>query len=274
MWWLPGIFRDVTLLERPPAAIDDVFVHADYDHVTGSGTLRVECATGAARASVPELGIRDLATGEPRDHPASSRGRPRCPGCTTATLVAVPGETVELADRLPDGRDRRRACCTVNGRPMFFRGVNRHEHDPDAAAARSTVDTMRQRPGADEAAQHQRGPDRALSAASRVPRPVRRARAVGRSTSATSRPTGSSTPTGAGNPADDPDWAPMHARPDAADGRARQEPPERDHLVAGQRELPRPRTSARWRRGPASAIPAGRVLRAGPQLRSSPTSTA
>src|ERR1700754_2368202 len=35
MWWLSGIFRDVTLIARPAAAIDDVFVHADYDHVSG-----------------------------------------------------------------------------------------------------------------------------------------------------------------------------------------------------------------------------------------------
>ena len=50
MWWLSGIFRDVTLLARPrTAAIDDVFVHADYDHVTGSGRLRVD-VPGVGRA--------------------------------------------------------------------------------------------------------------------------------------------------------------------------------------------------------------------------------
>ena len=41
MWWLPGIFRDVTLQARPQDGIDDVFVHAGYDPGTGEGTLRV-----------------------------------------------------------------------------------------------------------------------------------------------------------------------------------------------------------------------------------------
>ena len=49
MWWLPGIFRDVELLERPAGAIDDHFVHADYDSVTGIGTLRVEASTDGRR---------------------------------------------------------------------------------------------------------------------------------------------------------------------------------------------------------------------------------
>ena len=31
MWWLPGIFRDVTLIARPADGVDDVWVHADYD---------------------------------------------------------------------------------------------------------------------------------------------------------------------------------------------------------------------------------------------------
>ncbi|MCU1598892.1 MAG: lacZ, partial [Glaciihabitans sp.] len=41
MWWMSGIFRDVTLLSRPSKSIDDFFVHADYDHVSGEGTLLV-----------------------------------------------------------------------------------------------------------------------------------------------------------------------------------------------------------------------------------------
>ena len=61
MWWLSGIFRDVTLLARPAtAAIDDVFVHADYDHVTGAGRLRVDVPGVDARVTVPELGIAAL----------------------------------------------------------------------------------------------------------------------------------------------------------------------------------------------------------------------
>ena len=67
MWWLPGIFREVELIERPPGAIDDHTVHADYDHATGLGTLRVE-ASAAAVVEVPELGIR-MAAGETAEVP-------------------------------------------------------------------------------------------------------------------------------------------------------------------------------------------------------------
>ena len=38
MWWLSGIFREVTVFPTP--TIEDVFVHADYED--GTGTLRVE----------------------------------------------------------------------------------------------------------------------------------------------------------------------------------------------------------------------------------------
>ena len=37
MWWLSGIFREVTLLAGPRTALDDVFVHAGYDHVDRRG---------------------------------------------------------------------------------------------------------------------------------------------------------------------------------------------------------------------------------------------
>src|SRR4051794_16126399 len=62
MWWLSGIFREVALIQRPAHPLEDVFVHADYDHVTGAGRLRVD-ASAPARVLVPELGV-DAAAGE------------------------------------------------------------------------------------------------------------------------------------------------------------------------------------------------------------------
>src|SRR5919202_4348315 len=41
MWWLSGIFRSVELLARPDGGLPDVDVRADYDSVTGAGTLQV-----------------------------------------------------------------------------------------------------------------------------------------------------------------------------------------------------------------------------------------
>lgn len=126
MWWLPGIFRDVELLSRPAGGIDDHFVRADYDAATGLGTLRVDASTEAV-VEIPELGIR-MPAGESAtvvvepwsaDSPRLYRG-----------MLRSSGETVELAVgfrrvAIVDG------VLTVNGRPVTFRGVNRHEHHPD-----------------------------------------------------------------------------------------------------------------------------------------------
>src|SRR5699024_6279607 len=129
MWWLPGIFRDVDVIERPGAAIEDHFVHADYDHTTHTGTLRVDAvvADGSrARARVPELGI-DVAAGETVTAEVTpwSADRPRLYRGTLTTAA----ESVELAIGF------RRVeivggVLLANGAPLRFHGVNRHEHDP------------------------------------------------------------------------------------------------------------------------------------------------
>ncbi len=130
MWWLPGIFRDVELLERPAAGIDDHFVHADYDPATGTGRLRVD-AGAPADVHIPELGIR-MAAGEEAVVPVEPWSA-EAPRLYRGTLRSE-GETVELAVgfrrvEIVDG------VFTVNGRPLTFRGVNRHEHHPDTGRA-------------------------------------------------------------------------------------------------------------------------------------------
>ncbi|MEW2256422.1 glycoside hydrolase family 2 TIM barrel-domain containing protein [Streptomyces sp. NPDC047869] len=137
-WWLPGIFRDVTLLHRPAGSTPDFFVHASYDHVAGTGTLRVDSDV-AGRVTVPDLGI-DIATGEPVTVPAEPWS------AETPTLydgvLATGGErvplrigfrTVELSDGL----------IKVNGRAVLFKGVNRHEWHPERGRALGLA-TMRE----------------------------------------------------------------------------------------------------------------------------------
>jgi beta-galactosidase len=126
MWWLPGIFRDVELLERPVGAIDDHFVHADYDPQTGLGTLRVDASVPAV-VEIPGLGIR-MAAGESatvRVEPWSAevprlyRGELRSKG--ESIPLAIGFRRVEIRDGV----------FVVNGAPVKFRGVNRHEHHPE-----------------------------------------------------------------------------------------------------------------------------------------------
>ncbi|HEY3477727.1 MAG TPA: glycoside hydrolase family 2 TIM barrel-domain containing protein, partial [Streptomyces sp.] len=126
MWWLPGIFRDVTLIERPEGAVTDFFVHCDYDHTTGTGTLMVECEPGGS-VTVPELGL-DIATGETVTVPVEpwSAEIPRLYDAELATEgeripLRIGFRTVVVEDGV----------LKVNGRRILFRGVNRHEFDPD-----------------------------------------------------------------------------------------------------------------------------------------------
>ncbi|CAL9594450.1 glycoside hydrolase family 2 TIM barrel-domain containing protein [Streptomyces sp. enrichment culture] len=129
-WWLPGIFRDVTLLHRPAGAAGDFFVHASYDHVTGEGTLRVD-ADVAGRVTVPELGV-DAATGEAVTVPVEpwTAETPRL----YEGVLATEGERVPLrigfrTVALEDGLIK------VNGRAVLFKGVNRHEWHPRTGRA-------------------------------------------------------------------------------------------------------------------------------------------
>jgi beta-galactosidase len=139
-WWLPGIFRDVTLLARPAGALDDVWVDAGYDHTTGCGTLRLAVEAQEAAWPVvlllPELGLERSFAG-PDDLRATgvldlgpvdpwSAESPRL----YEVQVRSSGETVRLRTGfrtvVVDG-DR----LLVNGAPLVFHGVNRHEVDAD-----------------------------------------------------------------------------------------------------------------------------------------------
>ncbi|MGW1048633.1 glycoside hydrolase family 2 TIM barrel-domain containing protein [Streptomyces sp. NPDC002521] len=137
-WWLPGIFRDVTLLHRPAGAALDFFVHASYDHLTGTGTLRVDSDVDG-RVTVAELGI-DIATGDSVTVPVEpwSAETPRLYGGELATEgervpLRIGFRTVELSDGL----------IRVNGRRVLFKGVNRHEWHPEQGRALGP-ETMRE----------------------------------------------------------------------------------------------------------------------------------
>ncbi|MFE2429335.1 glycoside hydrolase family 2 TIM barrel-domain containing protein [Streptomyces sp. NPDC059373] len=136
-WWLPGIFRDVTLLHRPEGSVTDFFVHSGYEHRTGEGTLRVDVEPGG-RITVPELGI-DIGTGESVSLPVEP-WTAETPRLYDAELV-TPGERIGLRIGfrtvvVEDG------VLKVNGRRILFRGVNRHEFHPEHGRA-VDLETMR-----------------------------------------------------------------------------------------------------------------------------------
>ncbi|TXK18768.1 glycoside hydrolase family 2 TIM barrel-domain containing protein [Homoserinibacter sp. GY 40078] len=126
-WWAPGIIRAVTLRERPSDGVDAVRVRADW--VDGVALLRVEIDTAATDVVVwlPELGIQ-VTPGVDTPLPGAAPWSAESP-CLWRLRVGTPGETVELrigfrTIEIVDGVFR------VNGAPVRFRGVNRHEHHP------------------------------------------------------------------------------------------------------------------------------------------------
>jgi beta-galactosidase len=138
MWWMPGIFRDVSLISRPAGGIRDVRVRADYDHITGLGTLLVDADTDAdgegtsARITCPQLGLDGAPAGVPVSVPVSpwTAETPRLYRVEVATdaervTVAVGFRTVAIEDGM----------LKVNGRRILLRGVNRHEFHPDRGRA-------------------------------------------------------------------------------------------------------------------------------------------
>ncbi|MEV4839956.1 glycoside hydrolase family 2 TIM barrel-domain containing protein [Nonomuraea sp. NPDC049486] len=130
-WWLPGIFRDVTLTRSAA----DVFVRASYEE--GRGTLSFD---GDGALDVPELGITGLGPGE-RVTVGAEPWSAETPRLYEAVLRA-PGETVRLrvgfrTVSIEDG------VLLVNGRPLLLKGVNRHEFHPEHGRAVS-YETMRE----------------------------------------------------------------------------------------------------------------------------------
>ncbi|MBB2975203.1 beta-galactosidase [Microbacterium endophyticum] len=131
MWWLPGIFRSVTLLGRPDGGIEDIFIVADYDPATGAGTLDVKVAVQNdvdARLTIPALTVDAVAKGP------IEVGLVEPWSAETPTLydaeISTASETVQL--RVGFRRVHiEEAQLLVNGRPVMLRGVNRHEHHPD-----------------------------------------------------------------------------------------------------------------------------------------------
>ncbi|MBC7763209.1 MAG: DUF4981 domain-containing protein [Candidatus Saccharibacteria bacterium] len=134
-WWLPGIFRDVTLTAQPQSGIDDVWLRTAWRD--GRGWIDPEIHASAAaypvRIEVHELGVdirwNDAAAVSaipiPDVEPWSAES-PRLYDATVSTsaekiTLRLGFRTVEIVgDQL-----------LANGRRLVFHGMNRHEAHPD-----------------------------------------------------------------------------------------------------------------------------------------------
>lgn len=134
-WWLPGLFREVTLLHRPDAGLDDLWLQADYDPATGAGTLTLQLGDTASypvRVRSRELGLDTELRSPDADHRVElaavrpwSADRPQ--RYRVEVSNAVETVTVQTGFRRVEVHGD---AWLVNGRRLRLRGVNRHDFHP------------------------------------------------------------------------------------------------------------------------------------------------
>lgn len=162
MWWLSGIFRDVTLISAPAAALWDLAVDQGLRADCRSARLRVRASLAGvpAEARAYQLAIK-LLDAAGALVPGAECAAEVAGGMQTLDLVAEIGSPqlwsadspyrytllVTLRDArgevvavVPQQVGFRRfeiggAQLLVNGRAIKLRGVNRHEHHPDMGRA-------------------------------------------------------------------------------------------------------------------------------------------
>ena len=129
MMWFSGIFRDVDLVARPAGGIHDVTVTADFDPQAGHGLLSVQAITaGAAIATLAGVELPVPLDGSPYDVGPVEPWTAETPRLYELR-VSTPSETVtvRVGFRRVEIRD---GLFEVNGVPIRFRGVNRHDVHP------------------------------------------------------------------------------------------------------------------------------------------------
>ncbi|ROP49103.1 MULTISPECIES: glycoside hydrolase family 2 TIM barrel-domain containing protein [unclassified Rathayibacter] len=139
MWWLSGLFRSVSVELRPIGGIEDHTIVADVDPETGRGSLTISTRSDAT-FSLPELGLHDRPVGTPVDdlviEPWSAESprlyRGELSTTTESIALTIGFRRVAVEDGL----------ISVNGRPLFFRGVNRHEWNPHSGRALTEEDHL------------------------------------------------------------------------------------------------------------------------------------
>ncbi len=160
MWWLSGIFRDVTLLSKPQHCIEDVFITPNLDACYRDGSLSIVTHISAPDTYQVQVqlfngdhAVTEPHTACPHNRRIDERGtwhdvvfqtlHVQEPNKWTAetpnlyrlvvSLLSDNGthlesEAYQVGFRtieITDGQLK------LNGKPLLIRGVNRHEHHPE-----------------------------------------------------------------------------------------------------------------------------------------------
>lgn len=171
-WWMAGIHRDVYLVAVPKIHLEDVFAYADLDDSFEQATLHVRARVEAFGTTTPEGCRVEVRLYDPAGQPvfdpplvqpvivsereitrAELSARVDAPRLWSAetphlyrlvvTLLDPAGEVLETQTcrtgfRRVEVRGRE---LLVNGQPVLFKGVNRHEHE-DRRGKAVTLDSM------------------------------------------------------------------------------------------------------------------------------------
>ncbi len=138
-WWLPGIFREVTLQARPVGGIEDLWIRAGFDAASGGGVLDPELTVADAgfpvKMRVPELGVEVTWSHASEVAPirleAIDPWTAESPKLYDATVTSAEGAetiTLRLGFRTVEIVGDQ---FLVNGRRVVLHGMNRHDTNPD-----------------------------------------------------------------------------------------------------------------------------------------------
>lgn len=164
MWWMSGIFRDVYLLARPSVHIRDTFIRTYLDDAYEDSELNIEVdiAKNAAHSKqtamlkyrLLDANYQEITSGQKADLELSTEEtkvlltteikNPRKWSAEDPylyhlliTLTDEQGEVIEVIPQKVGFRsiEIKDGLALVNGVPIKFKGVNRHDNHPDLGRA-------------------------------------------------------------------------------------------------------------------------------------------
>ncbi|GEK57691.1 hypothetical protein CHL76_01170 [Marinococcus halophilus] len=158
MWWMSGIFRDVSVQVKPPVYVNDFFVRTLLDEEYRDAVCRIDVHTNRAEEAytvdaylydgAEEIGTAQLpadSSGTSADmHVANpNKWSAESPYLYQLVLV-VRDDSGEEVDRVVHdigfrSVELKGGVFLVNGVPITLKGVNRHDHDPETGRAVSAA---------------------------------------------------------------------------------------------------------------------------------------